>query len=148
MATPNPALATKIRTEILERPEHHDQQFYIDGVDVLAPGDRLSDGIRPNCGTTLCVAGYAAHLAGYTIERLIQGSHEDVVIAHHPFKDSGLIVNVARAELGLSADEAEWLFSSLRTRDEVLAALGELADGSARIDTATITAAASLKQNA
>ncbi|WP_406433954.1 hypothetical protein [Streptomyces sp. NBC_01589] len=46
---------------------------------------------------------------------------------------------VARRELGLSEDDAEWLFHPWRTRDEVLDALGQLADGAPRIDIAAIT---------
>ncbi|MFE9252830.1 hypothetical protein [Streptomyces sp. NPDC007088] len=141
MTVPNAALAARIRSEIVERPHHHDQQFYIDGVDVLAPGDSLTNGTRPDCGTTLCVAGFAAHLTGYTIVRLGKTPHEDTVLAYQPGKVSGLVVQVARAELGLSTIDAEWLFSGLRTRDEVLTALGQLAGGAARLDPTAITAA-------
>jgi hypothetical protein len=139
MATPNAALAAEIRIAILEHPEHHDQQFYIDGVDLLTPGDSLAEGTRPGCGTTLCVAGFAAHLTGYTIVRLSTDPREDTVLAYQRGKDSGFLAGVARTELGLSVVDADWLFSGLRTRDEVLAALGQLADGAAHINVAAFT---------
>ncbi|MFB7918923.1 hypothetical protein [Streptomyces sp. NPDC056061] len=129
MDKPNAVLAARIHTTITERPHHHDQQFYIDGVDVLAPGDSLTDGARLGCGTTLCVAGFAAHFTGYTIVRLGEPPHEDTVLAYQPGKVSGYLVQIARTELGLSTFDAEWLFSGLRTRDEVLAALAQLTDG-------------------
>ncbi|MFJ5951363.1 hypothetical protein [Streptomyces noursei] len=125
---PDAELAARIRTEILERPEHHDQGMYLNGVDVLKPEDDLSHGSRGSCGTTLCVAGFAAHLTGYTIE-LVAAWQEDMVIAYKPGKDIRLIFDAAREELGLSNQDAVWLFWGNRTPDEVLAALGQLAAG-------------------
>ncbi|MFI5864550.1 hypothetical protein [Streptomyces sp. NPDC051546] len=106
---PNAQLAAQIRTEILERPEHHDQGIYLDGVSYLEPEDDLSHGFRGGCGTTLGVAGFAAHLTGYTIEIMIDGP-EDEVIAYKTGVDIQPVFDVAREELGLSKDDAAWLF--------------------------------------
>lgn len=129
---PNADLAARIRKEILERPEHHDQEFYLDGVDVLTPDDNLSDGDRPECGTVLCVAGWAAHLTGCTLTSYARG-----VIASKPVGGSRPVFDAAQTELGLSEVDATWLFSGLRSREEVLAALGQLADGTDHINPVT-----------
>lgn len=136
---PNAELAARIRTEILERPEHHDQGMYLDGVDYLEPEDDLSHGSRQGCGTTLCVAGFAAHLTGYTIELVTDGP-EDEVIAYKTGVDIQPVFDVAREELGLSKDDAAWLFWGNRTRNEVLAALGHLADSAAHLERIVLTA--------
>ncbi|WP_331731990.1 hypothetical protein OG613_47265 (plasmid) [Streptomyces sp. NBC_00015] len=136
---PDAVLAARIRTELLKSPEHHDQSFYLDGVRLLTPEGDLTDGLR-DCGTTLCVAGYAAHLTGHTIEVLDEAVNEPV-IAYREGEAPRLVSVVAQAELGLSGDDAAWLFWGRRSREEVLAALGQLADGAPRIDIPAATAA-------
>ncbi|KOT51163.1 MULTISPECIES: hypothetical protein [Streptomyces] len=131
---PNADLAARIRTEITERPEHHDQHYWFEGVDTLLPTDDLLDGAL-ECGTTLCVAGYAAHLSGYALA----GSK-----AFKPGQTSSYryIRFVAQEKLGLDREDADWLFATARTRGEVLAALGQLADGATCLDTDAIMASA------
>jgi hypothetical protein len=133
---PNAVLAARIRTEILESPEHHDQASYLDGVRILTPEGDLSDGLR-DCGTTLCVAGYAAHLTGHTIEDLDGSGNEPV--AYREGEAPRLVSEVAQAELGLPDNDAAWLFWGLRSSKAALVALGQLADGAPRIDTIAAT---------
>ncbi len=75
---------------------------------------------EPSCGTTLCIAGWAAHNAGYRIS-------QDGITA---FDVSGCgipIPTVARHYLGLDGDESTWLFHLVH--DRALEALNELAKG-------------------
>lgn len=130
MAMPNAALAARIRTEILERPEHYDQGSWVSG-DVLRPEEDLT--AAAHCETTLCVAGYAAHFTGHIVLPIGYAVRPGDEQEHQ-------IREVARTELGLTEAEAAWLFHGTRTCDEVLAALGQLADGAPRIDIAATAA--------
>ncbi|NWF27447.1 hypothetical protein HW130_14435 [Streptomyces sp. PKU-EA00015] len=125
---PNAELAARIRTEITQRPEHHDQAHWFTG-DVLRPDEDLD--APAHCGTTLCVAGYAAHFTGHIL--LPSG----IAVLPNTSKRR-YIERVAHALLGLTDSDADWLFHPLRAHDEVLAALGQLADGAAAIDTDAI----------
>ncbi|MER6853775.1 hypothetical protein AB0A81_38750 [Streptomyces flaveolus] len=128
MTMPNADLAARIRTHIAEYPEHHDQEAWLSGADVLHPEDDLNS--PDHCGTTLCVAGYAVHLTGHTL--LTGGAvHVRGTDKWHTTEQ------VARDELGLSDDDATWLFDRRRTRAEVLRALSQLADGAPSLDTHT-----------
>lgn len=125
MDKPNAELAARIRAEITERPDHYNQGAWFSGADVLRPDEDLN--APTHCGTTLCVAGYAAHFTGHTL--LPSG------ITYRPDTNQrGFVDQVARRELGLNEDDADWLLHPARTRDEVLAALAQLADGAASID--------------
>ncbi|MGP3953470.1 hypothetical protein [Streptomyces sp. 7N604] len=126
---PNAELAARILHEITERPQHHDQSYWIDGVDVLLPTDDLTTGTL-DCGTTLCVAGFAAHLTDYTVVF----DADLLVVAHKPGHSATLVDHVARAELGLTASDAAWLFEARRTPAEVHNALSQLAAGANAID--------------
>ena len=70
-----------------------------------------------DCGTTACVAGHTAAV---------------VAEAGTPYK-VGSISTVAEAALGLSHNEAEWLFTASRTRLEVVERLTELAADTERV---------------
>ncbi|MEU5242200.1 hypothetical protein ACH4UR_37370 [Streptomyces lydicus] len=125
MTTPTTALAARILTEITERPAHYDQGAWFTGVDVLRPDEDLN--APTHCGTTVCVAGYAAHFTGHIL--LPSG------ITYLPGTNQRKhIEEVARRELGLSQHDAEWLFRPDRTRTEVLTALRQLAAGATHID--------------
>ncbi|RNG26435.1 hypothetical protein EEJ42_14915 [Streptomyces botrytidirepellens] len=126
---PNATLAARIRNEINERPEHYDQHDWFSG-DVLRPDEDLNAPVH--CGTTLCVAGYAAHFTGHVL--LASGS---AVVPDTSRRQD--IEWVAREELGLTDADAEWLFHPMRTQEEVLVALDQLAGGAAGIDTEAIT---------
>ncbi|WP_331732937.1 hypothetical protein OG613_48960 (plasmid) [Streptomyces sp. NBC_00015] len=126
MTRPNTELAARIHAHITEHPEHLDQEVWLYGADVLHPTEDLTT--PTHCGTTLCVAGYAVHFTGHV---LLRGG---VVEAPGTGKWHG-VERVAREQLRLSEPDAAWLFDRRRTREEILAALGQLADGAAGIDT-------------
>jgi hypothetical protein len=120
---PNSDLAARILEEIAEHPEHHRQDAWLGGTDRLAPGEPLT------CDTTLCVAGHAVHKSGYFLSNEERGTE-----AFKDGIDALPVATVARRELGLSAEDAEYLFHHCRTRAEVLDALQQLADGADTID--------------
>ncbi|MGP3950840.1 hypothetical protein [Streptomyces sp. 7N604] len=135
---PNAELAARILREITERPDHYDQTHWLDGVDILLPAEDLTGGVL-SCGTTLCVAGFAAHLTGHTIA--VEFDDEDeCVVASKPGRPATLVNTAARAELALTESDAAWLFWGTRTPAQVHAALGQLAAGADTIDRASIDA--------
>ncbi|MGY5104541.1 hypothetical protein [Streptomyces sp. 900105245] len=79
---PHAGLAARILHAITEHPEHYDQGHWFHGVDTLHPGDQLTDGTL-DCGTTLCIAGYATHLTGHTLT-LTDAIHDEGVTARKP----------------------------------------------------------------
>ncbi|MCZ1012358.1 hypothetical protein [Streptomyces lydicus] len=117
MTNPTAELAARIITAIEKRPATHDQS------DWMAGATRLTADEEVGCGTTLCVAGYAAHLTGYTLE-LASG-----VVRASKNGLTDYVDHVARTELGITADDAEDLFYGELDRDDVLAALRYLANG-------------------
>ncbi|MFF9915619.1 hypothetical protein [Streptomyces sp. NPDC013457] len=128
---PNTLLASRILIAITSYPDHHDQRHFINGADRLSADEGLS------CGTTLCVAGFAAHLTGHTILNEVEG------VVAIPVSDgtsvSGVadalpVSAVARRELGLDARDTELLFSPSRTSQEARAALLQLVEGVDSID--------------
>jgi hypothetical protein len=66
---------------------------------VLRPGDELQ------CGTTMCIAGWAAHLTGYTLRR----EAEDVGIYAEKDGHKYEVENVAIEALGLDDTELFWM---------------------------------------
>ncbi|WP_435279663.1 hypothetical protein [Streptomyces sp. 1222.5] len=104
-------------------------------LDTLQPSDRLTDGDLDS-GTTLCVAGFATHLTGYTL-KAPRTDHDEVRVSK-PGQPSAPIYEAACAELRLSDDDATWLFWGRRTPAQIRAALGQLAAGADGIDHADI----------
>ena len=78
----------------------------------------------PVCGTTACVAGWAAAFASPKGTKVWAGGSLE-------FPDGGGVdvMDVARCALGLSQADAGWLFDGIRTKDEVLEALDGIASG-------------------
>jgi hypothetical protein len=117
------ALAAQVLEQITDHPEHHDQSQWLAGTDRLSPDQPLA------CGTTLCVAGYAARLRGYTLS-----NEESGTVAFKGDADALPIETVARRELGLTPKDAKHLFHPVRSPDVVRAVLQQLADGADTID--------------
>lgn len=98
------------------------------GVGHLAPGE------TPACGTTLCAAGWAAHVTGWTLVHTeedvplddVDGGGRNCVYAE---KDGvrRYIDLVAAEALGLRCNETFWY----STKDEALIRLHGIADGHA-----------------
>ena len=148
--TINTELADKIRSVIGMRPGNHDQSnwFYVYEGDKgkLTPEDvhvvELLAEVQENeekgvdykdfepsvsCGATLCVAGWACILEGYT---LMDGDN-DIVAEKDGVQTK--VQDKAAELLGLDDDLATWLFC--RTTDETaIEALDELADGEIPVD--------------
>ncbi|MEU1465285.1 hypothetical protein ABZ467_32380 [Streptomyces sp. NPDC005727] len=123
----NADLAARILRAITDQPTHYDQSSWLEGVEVLRPTDTLDAGAL-DCGTTLCVAGFAAHLTGYTL--LGAG----IPLARKPGRAAASVCDVARDELGLIDSDAAWLFWGARLPEHARAALQQLAQGADTID--------------
>lgn len=120
--TINAKLAEKVLDQIELYPETHDQHQWIEdgwASDKFTPADfqaLCKNGL--DCGTTACIAGHASLLAKNA--------------QHHAQVDNGTVyVNWERAgqvALGLSDDEACWLFYEMNN-DEAIYKLRGLAKG-------------------
>ncbi len=145
--TINSELASKIRTIIDMRPGNHDQGnwFYVydsDNKDKLSPEDvhvvELLEEVQKaeeagidykdfeptvSCDATLCVAGWACILEGYT---LLEDDNEYIVAEKDGVQTR--VQDKGAELLGLDSDLAAWLFC--RTDDEqAIEALDELSEG-------------------
>lgn len=94
------------------------------------------------CPTTGCVAGWAASMAGFpmvfntymgdTVEELYEEAEGDVMQIDHCydpiFKQIRPIADVGAQNLNLGDYEREWLFSSGRSKNQVLWALDKIAE--------------------
>lgn len=101
---PNAELARKILDRIDQQPDNFDMSdwFRRSGGNVtLRPTEEV------DCGTTMCLAGWAAHLSGYTlISRTVDhadGGLETLVIASKDGVERGL-TGVAMKLLGINDD--------------------------------------------
>jgi hypothetical protein len=104
-------------------PDLHDQAawFSIDmdsGATELPPAGEVEE---YDCGTTMCVAGAACHVTGYTLRPAALVTKDGV--------DCGHLEDTARRVMGLARHQADWLFASSRTPDEVYDTLTLIADG-------------------
>ncbi|MFM9478609.1 MULTISPECIES: hypothetical protein [Streptomyces] len=98
---------------------------------------------RPLSRTTLCVAGYAAHLTGHALEVVhgpsdSHGSRATHTVAHKPGSHALPVRGVAKGERHLTGNDVGRLFASCTAASTVLAALGQLAGGARRIDWAAV----------
>jgi hypothetical protein len=98
-----------------------DADKYVEGVTVEQARESLNPG--RSCGSTACVAGWAAILTAPPGTRL-RGTH----LRLPEGKDAYTSVMAAEA-LGLSGWDGDWLFDGGRVREEVLAALDSIAAG-------------------
>ncbi|MGI5143786.1 MULTISPECIES: hypothetical protein [unclassified Streptomyces] len=122
-------LAARILQQITDYPEQHDQAQWLEGIDRLSPDQPLP------CGTTLCVAGHAAHLRGYTLSNELRGT-----LALKEGAETLPVEAVARRELGLTSRDAAHLFNPVLEPPEVRAALRQLADGADTVNWAAVHA--------
>jgi hypothetical protein len=106
LPAPYPQTPAEVAAAVLDAIEARPDTLYMKTwatlpAGVLHPSDKIE------CGTTMCIAGWAAHLTGYTLRR----EAEDVGI--YAEKDSGKyeVENVAAEALGLGPDETSmfWL---------------------------------------
>jgi hypothetical protein len=81
------------------------------------------DSVDSACGSTACVAGWASLLTAPP------GSLVSEMHIHYPGGTSQFANDVGREVLGLSEFDADWLFGSHRSKDEVIRALTAIRDG-------------------
>lgn len=88
----------------------------------LPVGVPLTPAARPTCGTTLCAAGWVAHVTGWTLVELPEGEDQAVIGRHddgteyadyaNVFAEKGderrFIADVARDALRLANSETFW----------------------------------------
>lgn len=116
-------VAGKVYRQIFLHPESHDQRAW------------ATDGAtREMCGTTACVAGWAAKFSSDFVFKVVESRHHPIDSPHRFYASvanlSGDYVEFPDAghkALGLTAAQAGYLFSEYRKRDEVLKAIGHLA---------------------
>jgi hypothetical protein len=116
--TYNVDLLMQVREKVLTEPEAHQQNWWARaGTD-----PRKGDG----CGTTYCVAGWAAVLDGQALSW--QYGEDSLAFAWQAFDlaDGRTIMDYAQGALGLSPHEAKVLFRGGNSQDSVLAALDSL----------------------
>ena len=101
MKTYNETLGQQVYDQIVYHPETWNQKSW--GI-----------GIGADCGTVACVAGWAVHLTGW---KSISPSFRSGEVTKGYLAST---VEVAgQYELGLSMNQAEYLFNSVRTRDQI-----------------------------
>lgn len=105
------ALLTFVRSVVTDHEEHWDQSSFWN--------------YRPNCGTTGCVAGWAAFAAG---ARPVKNMGHPVLSGIWMiYQGEQVSVDaLATTLLGLDNDQSTWLFDPDRTKAEVLAYLDVL----------------------
>lgn len=129
MLTDPKDVAAEVAAIIRLQPARHDQSLWFDGHDgedgneVIAVETVLAALYSDDdlCGSTACVAGWAAILAAAADTYIAEGSY--LLPSYQPIESAG------RRALGISHDEAMWLFNCRRSREQVLAALDSLAKG-------------------
>ncbi|MCC9154879.1 hypothetical protein LZP81_30935 [Streptomyces parvulus] len=65
------AIAAAVLDAVEQNPEAFDMTswLYLPDADLLRPNE------TPTCGTTMCIAGWAAHLTGWTLSNGAHGAH-------------------------------------------------------------------------
>lgn len=110
--TRNIELLTKVRDLVAADPTKLDM-----GIWALVPYDlvQLNDGgmAKVTCGTTACIAGWAVQLGGSKLLVTEQDLRDGVYSAGSCVAGNGRVVDIenhARKLLGLTQDEADYLF--------------------------------------
>lgn len=98
-------------------------EVYITEERTLSVQEWLDELANPTCGTTACVAGWAA------IKTAPKGSRITASGIRLPNGDKREASLMGREALGLDYRDANWLFDSERSRDEVMLALAAIRDG-------------------
>lgn len=123
-------LALAVRKIIENHPENWEQGVWCgipaigSTVDVIRSS--MVDGA---CGSTACVAGWTAILAAPAGSVITVGSRRWAECLRLPNGAVTSIRNVAENALGLTYYEADFLFDSVRVKDEVIAILTAIENG-------------------
>jgi hypothetical protein len=147
----NTELMAKVRAIIEQHPSRHRQSSWVanvfnpsiyattkplttEALAGVAGTDMPAEAANPEnpiCGTTACVAGWAAILAapkGATIINMFDIAIPAGKITGRMVYDYRSIPIYAQEKLGLTDIQAAWLFSGYRKRQEILAAMAWLPD--------------------
>jgi hypothetical protein len=139
----NVPLLIKVRDQILDDPDHHNQGMWFSIVSTEPPGglddgdtyfcrvDMTSAEDKVHCGTSMCVAGWATHFAGLkpVIHPGAVTVYADGVYLAEAFdvspdgkdtEDAETVAQAAQRLLGLSHDERSDLFAGTNERERVL----------------------------
>lgn len=125
-------VAGRVAEVIRVRPREHDQWTWFDIDEDDGRDVPVEDIITGGCGTTCCVAGWAAVLAAPPGSRMTLDSPEGgAYVLHRPDGSIRSILYAGAEALGLDGadDGMPSLFYGGRTRDEVLAELDRIAGG-------------------
>lgn len=144
------ALAERIESIVSWRPDLHDQGYWFASYD--DKNQRVFGDIKPEelplkdilrevdeqleeehpCNTTLCVAGWAVVLNGYSLHRVPRQSGENHFMWHFYAEKDGKnfhIDELAMELLGLDMQDAEKLFSETISNEQALEALEYIVNG-------------------
>jgi hypothetical protein len=107
--TPYPQTPAEVAAAILDAIEYEPAAFNMSTWATL-PNGKLEPGEEIQCGTTMCIAGWAAHLTGYTL----RGDKDEGVIAVAPGGQEHDVETVAADVLGLGPGDTDtfWLTAS------------------------------------
>jgi hypothetical protein len=114
----NRELAAKVRDQIADHPETHNQRWWI---------RRIAQDVGDYCQTTACAAGWAVLLGDPTATPVFRGRESTSVIL--PDGTGRGYSEYAAELLGIDRDMRFYLFGENRTVDEVLDVLNTIVDG-------------------
>ncbi|WAZ20203.1 hypothetical protein STRCI_001303 [Streptomyces cinnabarinus] len=120
--TPYPETPAEVARAVLDAIDNQPDAFDMQSWAYLTESIRLAPRAVPNCGTTLCAAGWVAHVTGWTLVDLpedeedeVTGRDEDgadVPTTAQCYAERGderrLICDVAQDALGLTPAETFW----------------------------------------
>lgn len=115
---PNKELAEKVRDQIVDHPETHNQERWM---------HRIEQDSGSYCQTTGCAAGWAVVLGDPSAKPVFRGLDSSSVVL--PDGTGRGYSEYAAELLGIDDDLAEYLFNVHRTVDEVLDVLNVIIDG-------------------
>lgn len=132
-----PATPAEVAAAILDKIEQYPETFDMDTWVNFGPDDggALLAATAPACGTTLCAAGWAAHVTGWTLkydftrpEVTVRDEHGEHPVRIQLFAQKGderrIIEDVAADALGLKPGQSTFWFTD---RDTALHRLREIA---------------------
>lgn len=119
-----PSTPAEVAAVILDKIEQYPKSFDMDSWFQCGPNDEtaLPPGAIPACGTTLCAAGWAAHVTGWTLkfdplrpEVTARDEHGEYLTTSEVYAEKGserrMIPTVAADALGLTPDRTTFWYA-------------------------------------
>lgn len=123
-------LVRTIKDIVIEHPENHDQEFWIENNEWTHVSEFTGTTLKTvDCGTTMCVAGWAATLAGYAWDGNAGVFPRGNAAYVRPVSEVAfdLLYGEVEAKDPNAADNDAWaLFYEAQTQEEVLEGLDSL----------------------